>query len=112
MQAVQAGFDVLAGDLAEVVVAHGPLHQRGECFPEVAADGCDAAGTAAGASVFEGAQPALDVAADRAGQAVELTVQPGAGGRAPVIAQHARLLEDLGDMPGADVPGPQRRQRL
>jgi hypothetical protein len=73
-------------------------------------DGGDAAGPAAGASFFEGAQPALGVAADPAGHAVELAVQPGVEGGTPVVVQQARLAEGLGDVPGAQVPCPRRGQ--
>ena len=63
-----------------------------------------------GAAVFEGTQPALGVAADPGGHAVELAVQPGVEGGAPVVVQHARLTENLGDVPGGQVPGMQRGQ--
>ena len=109
-QVTQAVLDVFAGDLAEVAIVQRPVRQRGQRLSQVTVDGRDAAGTAAGASVFEGAQPALDVAADPAGHAVELAVQPGVEGGAPVVVQHAHLPEDLGDVPGAQAPGQQRRQ--
>ena len=105
-------LDVVAGDLAEVVIARRPVQQRGQCLPQVAVDGGDAAGAAAGASVLEGAQPALGIAADPCGHAVELAVQPGVEGGPPVVVQQARLPEDLGDVPGGQVHGMQLRQGL
>ena len=111
VQAVHVVADVVAGDLAEVVVARRPVQQRGQCLPQVAVDGGDAAGAAAGTAVFERAQPALGIAADPGGHTVELAVQPGVEGGAPVVVQQARLAEDLGDVPGGQVPCPQRRQR-
>ena len=112
VQAAGVVLDVVAGDLAEVVVACRPVQQRGQCLSQVAVDGGDVAGTAAGASVFEGAQPAFGVAADPGGHAVELAVQPGVEGGARVVAQQACLPEDPGDVPGGQVPCPQRGQRL
>jgi hypothetical protein len=110
VQATHVVLDVVAGDLAEVVIACRPVRQRGQRFAEVAVDGGDAAGAAAGAAVFEGAQPAFGVAAYPAGHAVELAVQPGVEGGAPVVVQQAGLAEGLGDVPGAQVPCPQRGQ--
>jgi len=75
-------------------------------------DGRDGAGPAAGAAVFEGAQPAFGIAADPAGHAVELAVQPGVEGRRPVVVQHARLPEDFRDVPGGNLPGLQQRLHL
>ena len=73
-------------------------------------DGRDGAGPAARPSVFEGAQPAFGVVADPAGYAVELAVQPGVEGGRPVVVQHARLPEDLRDVPGADLLSLQQGQ--
>ena len=112
VQAAGVVLDVVAGDLAEVVIARRPVQQRGQCFGQVAVDGGDAAGTAAWAAVFEGAQPALGVAADSAVHAAELAVQPGVEGRAPVVVQQACLPENPGDVPGGQVPGAQLRQGL
>jgi len=103
-------LDVVAGDLAEVVIARRPVQQRGQRLAQVTVDGGDASGAAAGAAVFEGAQPALGVTADPGGHAVELAVQPGVEGGAPVVVQHACLPQDPGDVPGAQVPCSQRGQ--
>ena len=75
-------------------------------------DRCDVTGPAAGAAVAHGPQPGLDVRADAGSQAVELAVQPAFEGRAPVIVEHAHLLEDLGDPRGADAQGPLYRDDL
>jgi len=88
VQAAHVVLDVVAGDLPEVVIARRPVQQRGQRFAQVAVDGGDAPGAAAGAAVFEGAQPALGPS--RRIPAVtppSLTVQPGvegvAAGRRP-----------------------------
>ena len=57
-------------------------------------------------------QPALGIAADPCGHAVELAVQPGVEGGTLVVVQQARLPEDLGDVPGGQVHGMQLRQGL
>jgi hypothetical protein len=61
------------------------------------------AGPAAGAAVAHGPQPRLGVGADAGGQSVELALQPVLEGRAPVIVQHAHLLEHLGGSPGSKL---------
>ena len=75
-------------------------------------DGLQAAGPGPRAPVAHGPQPRLGLLADAVGEAVELAFQPALEGGAPVIDQHAHLLEHLGGPSGADVPGPQCREDL
>ena len=75
-------------------------------------DGLQAAGSGPRAPVAHGPQPRPGLLADAVGEAVELAVQPALEGGAPVIDQHAHLLEHLGGPSGADVPGPQCREDL
>ena len=74
--------------------------------------GGDGAGPAAGAAVAHGPQPRLGVGADAGGQSVELALQPVLEGRAPVIVQHAHLLEHLGGSPGPEAQGLLQRDDL
>jgi hypothetical protein len=78
----------------------------------VAPDGFQAAGSGPRAAVAHGPQPRPGLPADAVGEAVELAVQPALEGGAPVIGQHAHLLEHLGGPFDADVPGPQCREDL
>ena len=66
---------------------------------------CDVPGPAARAAVAHGPQPGLDVGADARGQALELAVQPAFEGRAPVVLEHAHLLEHFSSPTGAEVEG-------
>ena len=75
-------------------------------------DGLQAAGTGPRAPVAHGPQPRLGLLADALGEAFELAFQPALEGGAPVIDQHAHLLEHLGGPFDADVPGPQCREDL
>ena len=73
-------------------------------------DGLQAAGPGPRAPVAHGPQPRPGLPADAVGEAVELAFQPALEGGAPVIDQHAHLLEHLGGSFDADVPGPQCRE--
>ena len=87
LQGGEDGEHVVAGDLAQVVVAARPHHQRRADAVEIVPARGPIAGTGARPTVVQHPLPGLDLTADAGGQAVELALQPVLEGGAPVIDQ-------------------------
>ena len=105
---VEDGQDLVAGDLAEVMVVRGPVREHRSHAGEEVPGGLRAAGLGAGSAVVQGAQPGLDVVTDAAGEPVELALEPGLERGPAVVDQHVHLGQDLGDPFDADLEGAQR----
>lgn len=100
----QVAEDVVAGDLAQVVVAVGPFQQHRPDSVEVAPDRVHVPGVRAGAAVVQEPGPRLDVAADTGREAVELALQPLVERRGPVVVEDADVVEHLRGAFDAEPP--------
>src|SRR6266545_1854997 len=104
--------DVVAGDLAEMVVACRPVHQHRADLVEVGPHGRQAARTAPRAAVSQRAQPVLGVTPDPGGEVDELALQPGLEGWDAVIVEQAEVVEDLDGALDAEPVAAQDRKQL
>ena len=100
---------VAGGDLAQVIVASGPLFQERVHAAEVDAGGVRAAGQGPGRAVLQGACPAAGAGGDARCQRGELALGPRVQGKDAVVVEQPGEIEDLGGAGDAQVAGPQCR---
>ncbi|MFE2069160.1 SDR family oxidoreductase [Streptomyces sp. NPDC059467] len=95
---------VVAGDLAQVVVAFGPLQQHGPDPVEVAPDGVHVPGLGPWTAVAQEPGPVLDVTSDAGREAAELVLQPLVERRRPIVEEGADAIEHFSGAFDAEPP--------
>ena len=94
---------VVAGDLAEVVVAGGPGQQRGADEAGVGLRGAGMTGGAARGAVVQVPRPGLDVAGNRGGERLEHRPQPAGEAGWAIVIDDVHRLQDLQGQVDADA---------